>query len=589
LSQLGLVMSADGGNEWSVAGEGLPENSGIYDIEFHPDSTNILYAAVGGDSGGLFKSYNYGINWSEIEITGNPLNRCLDIEIDPEDSGHLFAATGTFILFESTDFGANWDEYRYRYEDNMSTTIIDLYIDENNSDQMCAWATNMIYQYFIMYSTNGGNLFSNSPINGAGLHVDDFGYLYTSVRQGLSRSTDFGETWELIAPYFPTQAYNDDMNTVLHAGFSVNPENENSIFIDGNRGFYYTSDGGADAQIRGQEFSNGYPGIIDFCVNPTSDSDHYHILTNNGHWRSTDGGDSWQTINVRDPLCLAFTPQYPDTIYQGGFGILRSFNGGENQRYIELIAVEPEDPDIVYVEKDGLYRSEDSGLNWELLSSPGYARSMILLPNSDGLLFHTLRHLMYSSDGGETFTEISKPEDVVTIKDVALRNNNINSIWIGTSNGIYSSEDMGDTWDHIDGPYDRNVKVIEFSSDGTDLFVCTNDDGVWKANDLFTDVHDGRKIEFIPVSPIILTYPNPFNQSTTVKINISNDHFSNVSIFNVQGQLVRSLFDGNLSPGQHHLNWNGSDESNRFVTSGTYFLMLTTENEFLTKKITIIR
>lgn len=75
-------------------------------------------------------------------------------------------------------------------------------------------------------------------------------------------------------------------------------------------------------------------------------------------------------------------------------------------------------------------------------------------------------------------------------------------------------------------------------------------------------------------------YPNPFNPSTTLQLyvpgNLSELSSVKVEIYNVVGQKVRTLFDGNMSAGVHALTWNGNSDSGLAVPGGIYFAVLST-------------
>ena len=52
---------------------------------------------------------------------------------------------------------------------------------------------------------------------------------------------------------------------------------------------------------------------------------------------------------------------------------------------------------------------------------------------------------------------------------------------------------------------------------------------------------------------------------------------------------MRSLVANLKEPGYHSVKWNGKDELNKNVSSGTYFLVLEVEGAHLTKNITFIK
>jgi len=72
---------------------------------------------------------------------------------------------------------------------------------------------------------------------------------------------------------------------------------------------------------------------------------------------------------------------------------------------------------------------------------------------------------------------------------------------------------------------------------------------------------------------IIGNYPNPFNPSTTIKI---NNHFRNeiaISIYNTLGQLVKTLYSGILEQGEYNFEWDGKNENGLAQSSGLYFVL----------------
>ena len=61
-------------------------------------------------------------------------------------------------------------------------------------------------------------------------------------------------------------------------------------------------------------------------------------------------------------------------------------------------------------------------------------------------------------------------------------------------------------------------------------------------------------------------YPNPFNPSTVIKYSVAKDGFVNVSIFNILGQKVATLVNGNVKAGSYDVSFNASS-----LSSGVYF------------------
>jgi hypothetical protein len=70
--------------------------------------------------------------------------------------------------------------------------------------------------------------------------------------------------------------------------------------------------------------------------------------------------------------------------------------------------------------------------------------------------------------------------------------------------------------------------------------------------------------------------PNPFVKSTTILFQIAKRADIELTVYNVSGQRVRILADGHRKSGQHAVKWDGMDDLNRTLPSGTYFIILGT-------------
>ena len=86
------------------------------------------------------------------------------------------------------------------------------------------------------------------------------------------------------------------------------------------------------------------------------------------------------------------------------------------------------------------------------------------------------------------------------------------------------------------------------------------------------------RVELIPESfTLYQNYPNPFNPSTTIKYALSNNGFVNVSIYNVKGELVKTLFNGPQNKGKNSLIWNATNNENAPMAGGLYIYSISTE------------
>ena len=105
-------------------------------------------------------------------------------------------------------------------------------------------------------------------------------------------------------------------------------------------------------------------------------------------------------------------------------------------------------------------------------------------------------------------------------------------------------------------------------------------------------------------SELIGNYPNPFNPTTTIKFKIeknaletgNNGHGSitavqhvRLDIYNIRGQRVKTLINGDFTHGEHSVVWNGLDDNAQSVGSGIYFYKFTSGDVSHVKKMLMIK
>ncbi|MDY0109586.1 MAG: FlgD immunoglobulin-like domain containing protein [Candidatus Krumholzibacteria bacterium] len=69
----------------------------------------------------------------------------------------------------------------------------------------------------------------------------------------------------------------------------------------------------------------------------------------------------------------------------------------------------------------------------------------------------------------------------------------------------------------------------------------------------------------------VSNFPNPFNPTTTIRLNLPRDGDVSVKVFNVRGELVKTLVHRVLPAGTHDVLWDGSAAGGRQAASGVYF------------------
>ena len=79
-------------------------------------------------------------------------------------------------------------------------------------------------------------------------------------------------------------------------------------------------------------------------------------------------------------------------------------------------------------------------------------------------------------------------------------------------------------------------------------------------------------------------FPNPFNSSTSIVFDVPTNSKINLKVYDVLGQLVQIIADGDLAAGTHKYIWQAGN-----LPSGAYFIRLETDDFSQTKKALLLK
>ncbi|MCL2062831.1 MAG: T9SS type A sorting domain-containing protein [Candidatus Cloacimonetes bacterium] len=84
-------------------------------------------------------------------------------------------------------------------------------------------------------------------------------------------------------------------------------------------------------------------------------------------------------------------------------------------------------------------------------------------------------------------------------------------------------------------------------------------------------------------------YPNPFNPNTTIYFELSQDAHVSLDIFNIRGQMIKSLTNQRFEAGRHTLQWDGIDFQGNSASSGVYFYKMQTDGFIEMKRMLLLK
>lgn len=96
-----------------------------------------------------------------------------------------------------------------------------------------------------------------------------------------------------------------------------------------------------------------------------------------------------------------------------------------------------------------------------------------------------------------------------------------------------------------------------------------------------------------PITPVFTldasNYPNPFNPETTIAYSVPSSGPTTLKIYNLKGQVVRTLVSDIRTAGNHKVVWNGKDDNGASVASGMYFYRVSNAGKNITRKMLLAK
>ncbi|MEO1575203.1 MAG: YCF48-related protein, partial [Pseudomonadota bacterium] len=322
-------------------------------------------------------------------------------------------------------------------------------------------------------STDGGATWTTltSPVPGFSglfyLDVDNAqaGVVFARNSSKMFRSSDNGDTWTDVTVNGLTETPIDDL--------FQSPSDPSVFFATSWDGVHRSTDGGVTWTDRSANLpltNNGYVFARTGVFDPNNPDVFTIDVSNQGIWRTTDAGVSWQPYGT-PPTNDFFTkmirdPSNPSRLYlaSGNQDVLISTNDGLSWQEIPNdglgdytindIALDPTDPTrlLIATATKGIFVSEDAALNWTN-SSSGYVNAnvnSIAVDGDNGRIYAgTGGGASMSSDGGVTWVDNGGNYDLASYA-MEIDPLQPDTAYAGSSCcGLYKTTDAGDTWSRM--------------------------------------------------------------------------------------------------------------------------------------------
>lgn len=506
----GVFRSSDGGEHWKLL-EGTKKLS-VRSLAIAPSDSNLLIVGSANDDpnlNGAFRSRDAGKTWERITLLGDKeIRNIQSIAIDPHDTNVIYVGTW-HLPWKTTDGGVSWKQTGYKAVGMIDDSdVFGITVNPTNANIVFVNACSGIYRSASRgekWAKVPGIPFSARRTYKLLVHPTNPSVIFAGTSEGLWRSKDDGKRWMLLTS-----------KTLVIRSIVVTPDKPNRVLIA-------TDDVGVRvSENLGDDFRESNTGFIHRHVLAIkSDATErgrllasvFHDSTGGSVFASADGGLSWQSSSTglagRDVFSFYQMPDTPNVIYAGtNNGVYRSNDRGSMWSFTGAAQIKKSEKPAKSPARST--RKKRAAVNWsptqlgryetvaaskrtssqkskrpaqkrtakrerpkiETGLAPGFVEltkevdDITSFTDAEGhvaLLAATMDGLYRTFDESRGWQKvtISGYESGGRVFTVSTHKDTPRKIFAGTKQGLFISNDGGETWQHVDrGPSDMSVKAI---------------------------------------------------------------------------------------------------------------------------------
>ncbi len=550
----GIYQSTDNGLTWNFLGLGEEWVTGLAVI----DST--IFASTMGH--GIFRSTDSGLNWNQSGLANQMLHTLYS-------HGNVLYAGAAFFggAYRSTDFGDTWSSI-----------------------------ASLAFKWIMTFTANENFIFAGTPYGGA-FRSSDNGITFTPINTGLDnrvvklaitsrglfagtgdpngisaagvfRSDNNGDSWMPVNNGLPANLMVWSLTSFgdnLFASSSSSGQNKISDI-------YFTSNGG-------DSWSTVSAGVISNYLQAL------FIYNTNIFAGSLGSGSWWRPLSEMIPELLPLIPSNLTAIADT-FKVTLSWQ--DNSDNEEGFVIERKDGDSTsanpFMIIDTVAANVTAFVDYGLSANSTYTYQVYAYNefgnsgNSNIAQTTTIIPVELTS-----FSALANSDDIELKWTTATETNNQGfQIERALSSTVPEWKNIGYAAGFGTTTEPKSYSFIDSKvSSGTYIYRLKQIDldGTYKySNEVSVEVT--LPLEY----SLDQNYPNPFNPSTTIKYSIPEDGFVKLSVYNMLGEEVSTLVNGNQEAGRYELSFNASE-----LSSGVYVYRLEAPNYTSSKKLILLR
>lgn len=513
---------------------------------------------------------NMGNTWQKKVMHG--INQITNAAFISPEYGFITAADSG--VYRTTNGGASVERVYTIYANG--TTAIELLNDRS----IVIAAANNVYK-----SQDGGNnwwvvYFSAPQIHSISFYDEQGGFMVGKYGV-IMKTTDAGFRWNGSLPSFygTVTSFEPAEADIIYAATSkaevltIN-KNDYSLtlkyrfpfssitamdFVDSQYGFaavdsaiYKTTDGSASWN---KSYAPG--GAPIYCLGFFNRNVGIASGEVQSLFRTTDGGVTWSNIEP---------PAYPVT------GISRTL------QIIDSAAA------VITAGNGLVLKTTDMGLTWQRIEADNGSilPAVHFIDRNSGFIGGSYETLYKTTDGGATWVKIPTPSISTGFPGVWYSSikfwDNLHGIITATNGSCLTTQDGGNSWSVNPSPSGYTGDAVTLNNGlalvaGGSGSILAFADPMQQPAPLTGDTYQLKQ-----------NYPNPFNPKTEIPVNLLEDAYISVKIYNIAGEMVKELFTGWLGAGPYNFTFNASN-----LPTGIYFARLQSGINFRTIKMMMVK